>query len=166
MNQSVNAKDIIFIILFSILIFFGSLFFFSSLKTTKVKKKVSIKSIEERVNKRVNKRIQKLQTRNRIFKSKINVDRESVKDFDEVYAEKNSKFELNVFESTAPEEEFEAPQTASEKIRALLDSEERTKREKEVLLEQYKEELVEKARERGWAIQINDDLEVISAKPL
>ncbi len=167
MSQSVNLKDIIFIVLFSILVFFGSLFLFSSLKTTKVKKRVSVRAIDKRINQKVNKRIQSLQTRDMIFKSKITASGEKFEDIiDQGVSKTDSKFELNVFENKAAEQEYDAPQTASEKIQALLESEERTKVEKEMLLNEYKEQLIQKAREQGWAIQINDDLEVISAKPL
>jgi hypothetical protein len=167
MNQLVNLKDLIFIVLFSILIFFGALFLFSSLKTTKVEKRVSVRAIDKRINQRVNKRIQKLQTRNRIFKSKIS---DSGLAFDDVieegFSKNNAKFELNVFESKVAEQVYAAPETASDKVQALLDSEDRSKMDKEELLDQYKEQLIEKARAQGWAIKINDDLEVTSAKPL
>ena len=167
MNQSVNIKDLIFIFLFSILVFFGALFFFSSLKTAKVEKRVSVRAIDKRINERVNDRIQKLQTRDKIFKSKISSAGAKFKDVvDEDFSGQDSKFELNVFERKVSEQEYVAPESASEKIRALLDSEDSSERQKEVLLDQYKEQIIQKARAQGWAIQINDELEVISAKPL
>ena len=167
MSQSVNLKDVIFIVLFSILVFFGALFLFSSLKTTKVEKHISVRDIDKRINRRVNKRIQALHTRNKIFKSKISTGGAKFDDvIEEDFSKQGEKFKLNVFESRVSEEEFLAPQSASDKVRVLLDSEDRTKREKELLLDQYKEQIIEKAREQGWVIKINDDLEVISAKPL
>lgn len=167
MNQSVNVKDVVFIVLFSILVFFGALFLFSSLKTTKVEKRVSVRAIDKRINQRVNKRIQNLHTRDRIFKSKISGSGAKFDDvIEEDFSASNQKFELNMFESKVSEEEFVEADNASDKIMALLDSEDRTKVEKEALLYEYKEQLIEKARLQGWAIKINDNLEVVSAKPL
>ncbi len=83
-------------------------------------------------------------------------------DFDNV----ESKYELDVYERQVPDVTEVAPQNASERVRVLLDSEDRTLSEKERVLHEYKEQLIEKARQQGWAIEINDDLEVTSAKKL
>ncbi|MGH1467953.1 MAG: hypothetical protein ACRBBP_03605 [Bdellovibrionales bacterium] len=168
MNQRVGAKDLIFIVIFSTLIFFGAFFLFSALKKPEVKKQVSVEYLERKINKKVNEKIQKLQTKNRIFKSKIaetgRVDMDEIleEDFDNV----ESKYELDVYERQVPDVTEVAPQNASERVRVLLDSEDRTLSEKERVLHEYKEQLIEKARQQGWAIEINDDLEVTSAKKL
>ncbi len=85
---------------------------------------------------------------------------------EENFEEVGSKYELDVFERQAPDVADVAPQNASERVRALLASEDQTLSEKERVLREYKEQLIEKARKQGWAIEINDDLEVISAKQL
>lgn len=168
MNQSVGVKDAVFIVVFSTLIFFGAFFLFSALKKPEVTKQVSVRSLERMVNKKVNEKIQKLQTKNRIFKSKLaetgRVDMDEI--LEENFENVGSKYELDVYEHQAPDAAEVAPQNAAEKVRSLLDSEDRTLSEKERVLREYKEQIIEKARKQGWAIEINDDLEVTSAKQL
>lgn len=168
MSENVGVKDVIFIIIFSILIFFGAFFLFSSLKKPEIKKRVSVRSLERKLNHKVNKKIQELETRNRIFKSKIKeTDRLDMNEIlDEDFSDIGSKYTLDVFERQNLEVEKVLPQNAAERVRALLESEDRTVFEKQRLLDQYKEQIIEKAREQGWAIEINNNLEVTSAKQL
>lgn len=168
MKTDVNVKDIIFVVVFSTLIFFGAFFLFSSLKKPTLKKQVSVRSLERDANRRINKKIQMLQTRDRIYKSKIS--RAAKVDVDEILAEevdvKVSKYDLDVFERQAPEVRAILPQNASEKIMALIDREDQSETEKQNLIEEYKEQIIRKARAQGWAIEIDDDLQVTSAKQL
>lgn len=168
MSQNVGVKDVVFIVLFSTLIFFGAFFLFSSMKEPEVKRQVSIRSLDKSVSKKVNKKIQKLQTKNSIFKSKIaETGRRDMDDImEEDFSGADEKYELDVFEYQANESETDAPQNVSEKVMSLLNLEEKTNAQRIRIIEQYKEELIEKAREQGFAIEINDDLEVTSAKKL
>jgi hypothetical protein len=170
MSKTVGVKDILFVLVFSTVVFFGAFFLFSSLKETEVKRKVSIRSLEKNLNSRVNKKIQRLQTRDSIFKSKLETDSFDARAagaLDENFKDQNSKYDLETFEFKNTESlQLTDSQNVSDRLRALLDSQDSSASEKARLIEQYKEELIERAREQGWAITIDDNLEVTSAKRL
>ena len=49
---------------------------------------------------------------------------------------------------------------------ALINREDHSGLESADKLQEYKEEMIRKARDQGWVIEISDDLEVTSAKQL
>ncbi len=168
MKADVSIKDVIFILVFSTLVFFGAFFLFSSLKKPSQNRQVSVRSLERSVNKRINKKIQKLQTRGLIFKSKIahsaRIDRNEL--LSEDVGNNNEDYELDVFESQVSDAKEIVPKNAAEKIMAFLESEDQSEADKKMMIREYKEQIIRKARAQGWAIEINDKLEVISAKQL
>lgn len=170
MSDSMKAKDILFVVVFSVLVFFGAFFVFSSLKKKEVhQEKYSIEDLEQRMNQRINKRMQKIQTQRKIFKSKAvqsSEDTQALIDSENLGEVDESKFKIDLFKSHAPDHIEKRPESASEKIMALLDAEDANEESREELIQRYKEELIEKARQQGWSIEINDDLEVTSAKRL
>ncbi len=161
-----GVKDVIFIIIFSALIFFGAFFLFSSLAKTKVNKQISVRSLEEKMNHKVNERIQVLQAKNKIFKSQLvkteGVGRDEV--FEENFSNTKSKYELDVFQGQGSQVLEILPQNAFEKVQALLDLEDLKALEKKELLKEYKKQIIQRAFKQGWAIKLNDDLEVTSVK--
>lgn len=175
MNSDFSFKDIIFILIFSVVIFFGAVFISDSLKKKQKQNQVSIKTLEQDLNKNINKKLQRLHTKNEIFKSKTIQASEIVGDDlmfegspDEFVDDSasNNAFKLNVFESKEMNFNKKSPNSISEKIMAQLESERNAPSEKKSQIEAYKRELVEKARRMGWQIEVNDELEVTSAKRL
>jgi|GEM_PF-3570348 len=166
--RDIEIKDLVFIIVFSTLIFFGALFLFISLKDPAANKQVSVRALEKNINRKVNKKIQKLQTRDLMLKSKME-NFGKVTDLElssEVDNYEDSKYKIDIFKSKESNLADQVPQTAAEKVMALVNSEDRSEVDKARLLQQYKAEMIQKAREQGWAIEISDDLEVTSVKPL
>jgi len=165
---NVEIKDLVFIAVFATLVFFGALFLFISLKEPNVNRQVSVRALERNINHKVNKRIQKLQSRNLMQKSKM-------RDFGKVTEQDlskeatnfaNSKYKIDIFESHDSDLASQVPQTASERVMALINKEDHSGLDSADKLQQYKEEMIQKARAQGWVIEISDDLEVTSAKPL
>jgi hypothetical protein len=167
-SHDIEKKDILFIGVFSLFIFFGAFFLFASLKKTQTRKQISVRNLEKNINYKVNKKIQKLQTRSRMFKSKIE-DFKNVNKADLGESIENRggvKYKIDIFKPKDSNLAGQVPLTASERVEALLNSEDNSVEDKRDLLEQYKEEMIEKAREQGWAIELSDELEVISARKL
>jgi ATP-dependent Lon protease len=166
--RDIEIKDLIFIIVFATLIFFGALFLFVSLKEPSLNKQVSVRALEKNINAKVNKRIQKMQSRNLMLRSKMkNFGKVSNLELSkEANNLDDSKYKIDIFESKQSNLADQVPKTASEKIMALLSSEDASEVERARVLQQYKSEMIQKAREEGWAIEISDDLEVTSAKKL
>lgn len=168
MDRDIEGKDIVFIVLFSTLIFFGAFFLFASLKKSQTNKQVSVRALENNINYKVNKKIQKLHTRSRMLKSKM----EDFGKIDHAALEANIeskgglKYKIDIFKPKESNPEDDVPLTASERVMALLNAEDHSVDEKRSLLEQYKEEMIQKAREQGWAIELSDELEVTSVKQL
>jgi len=166
--RDIEIKDLIFIIVFATLIFFGALFIFISLKEPSLNKQVSVRALENNINMKVNKRIQKLQSRDLMFKSKMkNFGKVSNLELsNEANNFDGSKYKLDTFESKESNIADKVPKTASEKIMAHINSEDTSLAVRANKLEQYKAEMIQKAREEGWVIEISDDLEVTSVKKL
>ncbi len=168
MALSSRIKDVMFISMFSTLMFFGAFFLFSSLKKTKVNEQISIKSLEKEMNDKVNEQVQMLQIKNRNFKSKLTKPRPVGIDkvFKEEFLNTNSKYKLDVFKQQGLQPSRVIPKDAFEKISARLELEDLKVAEEKRLLREYKKQIVQKARKLGWVIEVNDDLKVISAKKL
>jgi len=157
-----SVSDLMFVAIFSILIFFGALFIFSEFKKPSVKKQVSVRSLERVINKKVNKRIQKLEGQRIFLKSKIkstsNVDTE-LKPV-EIKETADSKYSLDLFEKSNVEEERPKSQSIYDGVMEEASYEDGNNTEQERLVQEYKQKLIEKARQEGWEIELNDDLEI------
>lgn len=172
MNKDFTFKDIIFVLIFSVVIFFGALFISEGFKQDKNKNQVSIEDLERNLNKNINEKLQRLHTRNRIFKSETiraseGLDAE-IKSEEPAYVSdtQTDEFKLNVFESKAGAFNKKDPQSISEKIMAQLEYERNFPSNQKSKIVEYKKELIEKARKLGWRIEVNDKLEVVSAERL
>lgn len=152
------------------LIFFGAFFIFSSFKNFESEnERVAIGEIEQRVNESINKEIQTAYAHKKIFKSKtIEVGEKTKNDFKESAPREvvEDKYEINVFKNEAPQFSKKNPETATEKLMALMESEGGAANRKDEMIQSYKKELIERARRAGWEIEINDNLEVVSAERL
>lgn len=167
--QQTKTSDLIFIGFFSVVVFFGAFFIFSSLNKKEETKKVSIRSLENVVNTKVNKRIKRLQGKGLLLKSKIVHQAESIKEDESLSVQKDASganYKLDIYQKTDQVDYDAAPKTAAE--RALVDAglEAGNLEDRQRLIQDYKQSLVDKARKEGWDIQINDDLEVVSVKKL
>jgi len=80
--------------------------------------------------------------------------------------EDDSKYKIDIFDARDTSMEEKVPQTASEKVMALLSGEENFESDQTDRIEEYKQEMIQKARDAGWLIEISDDLEVTSVKKL
>lgn len=166
--RDIEIKDLIFIIVFATLIFFGALFLFVSLKDPHINKQVSVRALENNINRKVNNKIQKLQSRDLMLKSKME-NYGKVTDLQlsrEASTYDDSKYKIEIFEAKESNLAGQVPETASEKIMALINSEDRSANDRADKIQEYKAEMIQKAREAGWAIEISDDLEVTSVKQL
>ena len=166
MRSKNTTLDIIFIVIFSILVFFGALFIFLEIKDPSNQKKVSVRSLERVMNKKVNKRIRSLEGKKVFFKNKIRngTDVEYMENEGAVSAESQKDNSFQIFKK---DEDFNKDQGAKSVFDGVLEEaniEAQSYPSNE--LEFYKKELIERARDAGWYIELNDDLEVIKQEKI
>ena len=163
-NEPKNSiLDLIFLAAFSVLIFFGTLFIFSEFKKPNVKKQVSIRTFEQAINKKVNRRIQDLERQGILMESKIknnfNVDL-NLKPV-EINETKDNRYSLELFEKNDVEEQRPKSQSVYDRVMEEVGREDGNNTRQERLVQEYKKKLIERARQEGWEIRLNDNLEII-----
>jgi len=166
MRSKNTMLDIIFIVIFSILVFFGALFIFLEIKDPSDQKKVSVRSLERVMNKKVNKRIRNLEGKKVFFKNKIRSGTE-VKNMDDegtvsVESQKDDSFQI--FKKDEDFNKDEGVKSVFDGVLEEANIEAQSYPPSE--LESYKKVLIEKAREAGWYIELNDELEVIKQEKI
>jgi hypothetical protein len=162
-NEPRNSiSDLMFVAIFSILIFFGAFFVFSEFKKPSVKKQVSIRSLERVINKKVNKRIQNLEGQRIFLKSKIKSNsniNSKIKPVEKTEIV-DSKYSLDLFEKGDVQEPKVKSQSIYEGVMQEASIDDGNNTEQEKLIQDYKKQLIERARQEGWEIELNDDLEI------
>lgn len=156
-------QDLIFIGVFSVLIFFGAFFIFSEFKKPNATKQVSVRSLENVISNKVNKRIQKLEGRKIFLKSKAKSTSNLDIEFKplEVREEQSRKYDLEIFEKTNLDESGPEKRSVYDEVLEQVSLEDGNNTEQQKVLQEYKRELIKKARNEGWEIELNDDLEII-----
>lgn len=157
-----NLMDFLFIVVFSILIFFGALFVFSEIRKPKENVQISVRSLENAINSKVNKRIRKLEGKKIFLKSKINDTSGLKEDYETVDDSKasSSKLDLEIFEKNDVEELRPKNRSIYDEVMEEASYEDGNNTEQELLLDGYKQQLIQRAREEGWEIEVDDNLEI------
>lgn len=158
------------------LLFFGFFFVFSSLKSDKKENsdEVDIRSLDQQVDTAVNRSLRSVYNKKHLrdlevksnnsdlsdkFKEKFKTQSKewapSVEASTELYEEDNSNSEVSM-SSISVENQLR------DKLDQKKDEEEQQKYERKEYIRQYKEN----ARKDGWIVELNDNLEVISAKQI
>ena len=156
-----SLSDLMFVAIFSVLIFFGALFIFSEFKKPSATKQVSVRSLERVINKKVNKRIQKLEGKRIFLKSKINSNSNMSRNFKSApqEQEEDTRYSLDIFEKNEIEQK-RPDRSIYEGVMEEASYDDGNNTEKEQIVEGYKQQLIQRAREEGWEIELNDDLEI------
>ena len=157
-----STFDLIFIGIFSILVFFGAFFVFSEFKKPDTSRQVSVRNLEDVINKKVNKRIQKLEGKKIFLKSKMKSASSFDKDYKpvEVTDESDSKYNLEIFEKSNLDQDSPNKRSVYDEVLEQVSIEDGNNTEQQEVLQEYKRELIEKARREGWEIELNDNLEI------
>jgi len=158
-----NLQDALFIIVFSVLIFFGALFVFTEVNKTEAPKEISVRNLENKINQKVNSRIRKLEGKKIFLKSKI----KSTSNFDSTEGEiglgtrsDNSSLDMQIFEQKDVDEFRPKKQSMYDEVMEEASFEDGNNIDQQKITDAYKERLIQRAREEGWEIELNDELEI------
>ncbi len=169
-----NNHDIIQALALFSLVFFGFYFVFSSINFESYDEdSVDIVALDRKVDKAVNKSLRKAFGKTQLRDLEVNTERVNLthkfkerfqedskawlpvtKDSTDLYEEDMSSNEINL-SSLSVEAQLR------DQITAKKESEKQNERQKKEYIKAYKEN----AKKDGWVVELNDNLEVISAKP-
>lgn len=159
-------KDLFVVVLLSILVFFGALFIFSEIKKNHIKSQTySLRTHDAKINKEVNNRIQILEAQLKLkkgfskagnIKNGQGVDR--VLDL--------NQGQLDLYEAGGKTIEASSDGSIADKTLQIVDQAEMAEEQKRAVLQEYKREFIRRAQADGWDVQLDDNLNVISAKEI
>lgn len=169
-ENQLSFSDILFISIFSLLVFFGAFFIFSELQKSKADKQVSIRSLDQMMNQKVNKRLKSLQGRKILLNSKMNglrIDTENIDSFSAGGA-RNSKYDLEVFDKSEELNSNIKTHSGSTFDQAMFEAsfDDGSLNDKADMVNEYRNKIIKMAAERGWRVEVDQDLNITSAVPI
>lgn len=158
-----NFADLVFISIFSVLVFFGAFFVFGEFQKSKSSKQISVRSLENSINQKVNNRIRKLEGKKIFLKSKIKENARVNEELPSIDTseQKDSRLEMQIFEKNEIDSFEPEKRSIHDQVLEEASYEDGNSVTQQETIELYKKELIQRAREEGWEIELDDNLEII-----
>ncbi len=160
-NNNANIKDGALILCLGALVFFGALFLFSSFNDEAEFSLSKNEINEEILDKKINSRIHAIEAKLKFKKLKRNLGNARV-DSVEQSSMLGSGLDLYKIEDKKTVTNDSVLNQTIEMVNEENESEE----ERRAYIESYKAEYKRQAKEDGWMVELNDDLEVVSARKI
>ena len=170
LENELSVSDIFFISIFSLLVFFGAFFIFGELQKSKVDKQVSIRSLDQMMTQKVNKRLKSLQGKRILFKSKVNGLRINTDNLSEsgTNSLRDSKYDLEVFDKSEELNNNIKTHSGSSFDQAMFEAsyDDGNLNGKENIVNEYRNRIIQMAAEKGWRVEVDQDLNITKAEPI
>ena len=169
-ENELSISDVFFISVFSLLVFFGAFFIFSELQKSKVEKQVSIRSLDKMMNQKINSRIKSLQGKKILLNSKVSgLQLEALNiGVTEARPVRDTKYDLEVFDKSEELSGNIETHSGSAFDKAMYDAsyDDGNLADKEAMVEQYREKIIKMAADKGWRVEVDQDLNITKAEPI
>jgi len=159
-HRSHETKDTVMLLFLGALLFFGALFLFVSINEPKSIDHASSKNFEQDLDRKINSRISAIEAKIKFKKNKrLKPDNAEIDSVDQSSLLAN---ELEVFKTEKVDNSNSSGIVG--KTIEMVNSENETAEERMAYIESYKKEYKRRAKLDGWDVELNDQLEVVSAK--
>lgn len=159
-HKSHTAKDVVLLLFLGALLFFGALFLFVSFNESGSIDHALTKNSEQDLDRKINTRISAIEAK---IKFKKNKRLKSGKaEIDSVDQSSILATELEVFKTKTVDQK--KANSVVEKTIEMVNAENETEEERRAYIRSYIQEYKRRARLDGWDVELNDKLEVVSAK--